>query len=106
MYLFPPLWAFRGGEFAVLPIIWETSRCLHEQSYSVVMVKSAEDRNEAARVGLCARCRFMRRMKSDRGATFHLCERSATDAAFPKYPRLPVLECPGYEQVSSQGERK
>jgi len=46
----------------------------------------------------------MRMMKSDRGATFYLCERSASDAAFPKYPRLPVLLCPGYEQVSTPKE--
>jgi hypothetical protein len=77
---------------------------MNKRSYSVVMLQGAEDGNEAARVGLCARCRFMRRMKSDRGATFYLCERSATDAAFPKYPRLPVLECSGYEQVSAQKE--
>jgi len=48
-------------------------------------------------IGLCADCRFMRRIESDRGSTFYLCERSATDARFPKYPRLPVLQCIGYE---------
>ena len=26
-----------------------------------------------------------------------MCERSAFDERFPKYPRLPVLECVGYE---------
>lgn len=58
------------------------------------MVNNAEDQDRA---GLCSRCRFMRLMNSDRGSVFFLCERSATDAAFPKYPRLPVLQCPGYE---------
>jgi len=61
-------------------------------------VSNIEDQNATARIGLCDHCRFMRQMKSDRGATFYLCERSATDASFPKYPRLPVLQCPGYEQ--------
>lgn len=28
-----------------------------------------------------------------------MCERSKSDPAYPKYPRLPVLECPGYEQL-------
>jgi hypothetical protein len=56
--------------------------------------------------GLCADCRFMRRMKSDRGSTFYFCERSATDPAFPKYPRLPVLECSGYEQISSDAQEE
>jgi hypothetical protein len=26
-----------------------------------------------------------------------MCERSLTDPSFPRYPRLPVLECRGYE---------
>jgi hypothetical protein len=49
------------------------------------------------RIGLCADCRFMRLVESDRGSTFYLCERSAGDPGFPKYPRLPVLQCRGYE---------
>ena len=48
--------------------------------------------------GLCASCRYSRAIESARGATFILCERSATDAAFAKYPRLPVLQCAGYEK--------
>ena len=40
----------------------------------------------------------MRLVESDRGSTFYLCERSASDPGFPKYPRLPVLQCRGYEQ--------
>jgi hypothetical protein len=52
-------------------------------------------------IGLCADCRFMRRIESDRGSTFYLCERSATDPSFPKYPRLPVLRCIGYEPSGS-----
>jgi len=30
---------------------------------------------------------------------FRLCERSATDPAYPRYPALPVLRCPGFEPV-------
>lgn len=48
------------------------------------------------RVGLCANCEFMRRMESDRGSVFYLCNLSTTDARFPKYPRLPLLQCQGY----------
>lgn len=59
-----------------------------------------ENQNPAVPAGLCSRCRFMRVMKSDRGAAFYLCERSTTDAAFPKYPRLPVLQCSGFEAAS------
>jgi hypothetical protein len=31
-----------------------------------------------------------------RGSRFSLCELSKTDPRFPKYPRLPVLACPGH----------
>jgi hypothetical protein len=46
--------------------------------------------------GLCAKCRFARPIESARGSKFILCELSASDAAFPKYPRLPMIECRGY----------
>ncbi len=48
--------------------------------------------------GLCDTCRHVRRITSDRGAVFYLCKLSAADARFPKYPRLPVLQCEGYEE--------
>jgi hypothetical protein len=38
----------------------------------------------------------MRQIESDRGSIFYLCQLSAMDANFPKYPRLPVLRCSGY----------
>ena len=49
-------------------------------------------------VGLCASCAHARRIESARGSEFLLCELSKSDPAFPKYPRLPVLSCSGYEQ--------
>jgi hypothetical protein len=55
-----------------------------------------------ARIGLCHDCQFMRRMSSDRGSVFLLCERSKTDPRFPKYPRLPVLQCSGYVKTSGE----
>lgn len=54
------------------------------------------------RIGLCANCRFVRRMESDRGSTFYMCQRSLTDPGFPKYPRLPVLQCRGYERCDDE----
>jgi len=48
--------------------------------------------------GLCDSCRHQRLVSNTRGSTFSLCERSRTDPSFPKYPRLPVLSCRGYEQ--------
>jgi hypothetical protein len=66
-----------------------------------------ESKNEKlkAAVGLCADCQFMRVVESDRGSTFYRCDLSAIDARFPKYPRLPVLHCAGYERLSPDLER-
>jgi hypothetical protein len=52
-------------------------------------------------VGLCATCQHVRVIRSDRGSLFYLCELSASDPRFPKYPRLPVLSCSGYQGDSS-----
>jgi hypothetical protein len=57
------------------------------------------------RAGLCDSCRHQRIVKTTRGSTFSLCERSKTDERFPRYPRLPVLECPGYEPNGADDER-
>lgn len=48
-------------------------------------------------IGLCVSCAHQRIVSTTRGSTFSLCERSRTDAAYPRYPRLPVLQCPGHE---------
>lgn len=54
--------------------------------------------------GLCSTCRWMSRVVSDRGSVFLRCGRSQLDSSFPKYPRLPVLRCRGYEpSVSDPG---
>ena len=46
--------------------------------------------------GLCTNCAHARRIESERGSMFFLCQLSSADPRFPKYPRLPVLACPGY----------
>ena len=51
--------------------------------------------------GLCGACRHSRVIATRRGATFRLCERSATDPRFPRYPALPVLDCAGFEPATS-----
>jgi hypothetical protein len=48
--------------------------------------------------GLCANCRNARRIESDRGSVFVLCELSSRDLSFTKYPALPVVQCSGYEE--------
>lgn len=56
---------------------------------------------DAKVAGLCADCMHMQLIKSDRSSTFYLCRCSAVDPSFPKYPRLPVLQCRGYERTDS-----
>ena len=70
-------------------------------SYSAMVTNATGER---LAVGLCLHCRYMRRMNSDRGSAFYLCERSASDSAFPKYPRLPVWQCRGYEPITDPSE--
>ena len=52
--------------------------------------------------GLCAGCRYSRRVTTPR-SEFLLCERSRTDSSYARYPRLPMLSCPGYEPIGSIG---
>ncbi len=49
--------------------------------------------------GLCATCRHARVIESKRGSRFLLCEKAAADDRFLRYPRLPVIECPGFAEV-------
>ena len=65
------------------------------------MEKHNED--QRANVGLCADCVNARIVESDRGAVFWRCELSARDPRFPKYPRLPVRECSGYQKSEDNG---
>jgi hypothetical protein len=45
--------------------------------------------------GLCATCVHAVIVHSDRGSTFLRC----THPELPKYPRLPVLECRGWQAM-------
>ena len=48
--------------------------------------------------GLCDHCAHAQVIVSAKGSRFILCGLSATDGAFVKYPRLPVLTCTGFSQ--------
>ena len=52
--------------------------------------------------GLCATCIHAQTIRSDRGSIFLRCGKSDSDPAFPKYPRLPVIECRGYSKVEER----
>jgi len=66
--------------------------CLHNHQ-----TKMVRENPNFEMVGLCSQCRHARLIESNKGSTFLLCELSKTDPRFPKYPRLPVLACSGYE---------
>ena len=51
--------------------------------------------------GLCDSCVHQKLIRNTRGSTFSMCERSKTDPRYPKYPRVPVRECRGYEKRES-----
>jgi hypothetical protein len=52
----------------------------------------------ALRAGLCDSCEHQQLVRNTRGSTFSLCRRSRDDPAYLRYPRLPVIECPGYQR--------
>jgi hypothetical protein len=52
-------------------------------------------------IGLCQACRNLRVVNNQRGSTFYLCRLAERDSRFPKYPRLPVLACDGYEPTAA-----
>lgn len=54
--------------------------------------------------GLCRDCRHSRRIESDRGSVFFRCELALEDARFPKYPRLPVIQCGGYQRENKDSK--
>lgn len=56
-----------------------------------------DEERERTRVGLCFDCRHSRRVPSDHGSLFYLCERALSDPEFDQYPMLPVIRCPGFE---------
>jgi hypothetical protein len=64
-------------------------------------VATDSKRLESDRVGLCADCTHARQIESSRGSSFLLCQLSATDPRFPKYPRLPVLQCAGFKRITA-----
>jgi hypothetical protein len=52
--------------------------------------------SDSQTIGLCARCRHARIVTTPR-SRFWLCARAASDPRFERYPRLPMLECPGHQ---------
>ncbi len=58
-----------------------------------------KDQSAPPQLGLCQTCAYAREITSAKGSRFLYClraEQAETDRRYARYPRLPVLECPGY----------
>ena len=54
--------------------------------------------------GLCDSCVHQKLISNTRGSTFSMCLRHRGEPKrFPKYPRLPVTSCAGYEPSTISG---
>lgn len=53
-----------------------------------------------APAGLCETCRHARALAS-RSSVFLRCALAEVDPDFPRYPRLPIVACRGYERGES-----
>jgi hypothetical protein len=71
-------------------------RLRRASSYAKGVSEKVDSTAGVVGAGLCANCGHARVIESARGSKFVLCGLAATDARFPKYPRLPVLQCVGY----------
>jgi hypothetical protein len=49
--------------------------------------------------GLCRACRHAKLNETRRGTAYLRCTRSASDPRLPRYPRLPVSDCVGFERA-------
>ena len=52
--------------------------------------------------GLCETCIHCRSIRNDRGSVFSMCQRGLHEPEYPKYPRLPVLRCAGYNECRKE----
>jgi len=57
-------------------------------------------------IGICKDCVHHSVIKSSKGSEFHLCEYSKKDSSFPKYPRLPVMQCKAFTSAKTAKERE
>jgi hypothetical protein len=55
-------------------------------------------------IGLCARCRHAAAQRSAKGSEFWRCRLADEDAAFLRYPPLPVRDCRGFVEGAPSGD--
>ncbi len=52
--------------------------------------------------GLCRTCAHAKLNETRRGTAYLRCTRASWDPALPRYPRLPVTQCAGFEPSEGQ----
>ena len=53
--------------------------------------------------GLCDHCHHQQLVPTTRGSAFSLCRRSRDEPErFPRYPRLQVTACPGFQRAAGR----
>jgi hypothetical protein len=67
------------------------------------VVSTSPEPPDALAWGLCASCRHHRVIANDRGSRFVHCALATVDRRFPRYPRLPVRHCDGYDRAAADG---
>ncbi|MCE2393268.1 hypothetical protein J4G02_01490 [Candidatus Poribacteria bacterium] len=57
-------------------------------------------------VGLCQTCQHVKIIENANYSRFYLCLLSNSNPDFQRYPRLPVLTCPGYHPQKETTRQK
>ena len=63
------------------------------------MTINQPDQSDAKTVGLCCNCIHAKIIQNRRSSRFFLCDLAQKNPAFPKYPRLLVLNCAKHKAV-------
>jgi hypothetical protein len=63
-----------------------------------------EQEHSNIRQSLCESCHWMREVNTPRGSRFLLCQLSATDSSYRKYPVQPVLRCDGFAKANENAD--
>jgi hypothetical protein len=69
-------------------------------------MNEAANAEQARQWGLCATCRHLVVIRSDRGSVFVQCGLAKVDPRFPRYPPLPVIACAGHIAMAGNDKIK
>src|SRR3954468_11134576 len=88
----------RGGDDRLADAVEPVPGRLHPDGGPTRPLRAAAPEDRLIAAGLCDGCAHRRSISNTRGSTFIMCERGLRgEPGYAKYPRLPVLACPGYQ---------